>query len=88
MKTVDLSDRLKKCVQEDIESQPLYIDVADECIKCNWCPSWGGSQEVKRINQHCKRDKSHSKARMKLMGKDEDSTSHGTQDIRKFFKHD
>ena len=42
-------------------------------------------QEVKRVNQHCKRDKSHQKARMKLMGHSDDSL-HGMQDIRDFFK--
>ena len=51
MQSVDLDGRLKKCVQEEnVETQPLYIDIADECIKCNWCPSWSGSQEVKRVN--------------------------------------
>lgn len=86
MKTIDLTDRLIHCFKEDnVESQPLYIDTPDECIKCSWCPSWNGSQEVKRVNQHCKRDKSHQKARMKLMGHSDDSL-HGMQDIRDFFK--
>ena len=86
MESVDLDGRLKKCVQEEnVETQPLYIDIADECIKCNWCPSWSGSQEVKRVNQHCKRDKCHTKARMKLMGV-EDNILHGMQDNRQFFQ--
>ena len=87
MKIIDLTDQiiLKKYSNEDSnESQPLYIDEPDECIKCFWCPSWSGSQEVKWVNQHCKRDKSHQKACMKLMGHSDDSL-HGMQDIKDFF---
>ena len=64
----DLDSRLAKCHQEDqIDEQPLYVDDADDAIKCAWCPGWSGSQ-VKRVNQHCKRDKSHLKAHMIVLG--------------------
>ena len=86
MTAVHLDERLKKCFQEEVEDQPLYIDIPDECIKCTWCPSWSGSQEVKRVNQHCKRDKCHAKAGMKLMGGGQDNDLHGMQDIRQFLQ--
>ena len=80
----DLNKRLKKCYKEiDIEIQPLYIDREEECY---WCPAWNGSQLVKRVNQHCKRDKSHMKAHMKAMGHSiSDTELQGVQDIRTFF---
>ena len=59
---------LKKCHKEDVDPQPLYIDSIDECIKCKWCPNWAGSQQVKGVNQHCKRDKCHLKARSREKG--------------------
>ena len=73
---------LEKCHKEDVEPQPLHIDSIDECIKCKWCPNWAGSQ-VKRVNQHCKRDKCHLKARSRE--KEETQTELGVQYIRSFF---
>ena len=85
MMPIDLHAHLKKCcIEESIETQPLYIDGVDECIKCTWCHVWSGSQKVKRINQHYKRDKCHAKAHMRAKGYSE-SDSHGMRDIRDFF---
>lgn len=80
----DLDSILKKCIkEEDVDQQPLYVDDIDECIKCKWCPTWSGSQLVKRVNQHCKRDRSHSKARSRENGQSQ-SELQGVQDIRSF----
>ena len=41
---------------------------------------------MKRVNQHCKRDKCHTKAHMKLMGGSQDNDLHGMQGITKFLQ--
>ena len=50
----DFDKAIEKCHKEETEEQPLYVDAGEECIKCKWCPEWKGSQQVKRVNQHCK----------------------------------
>ena len=56
----DLDDRLAKCYKEpDLNEQSLFVDDTEDSIKCAWCSRWSGSQQVKRVNQHCKRDKCH-----------------------------
>lgn len=74
-----------KCkMEENCPKQPLFIDEADETIKCSWCPTWGGSGKTKVINQHVKTAASHQKARKKLLDID-DSPQPGQQlDIRFF----
>ena len=72
---------LEKCSKEDVDPQPLYIDSID---KCKWCPNWAGSQQVKRVNQHCKRDKCHFKAHSREKGEMQTELE-GVQDIRSFF---
>ena len=81
--TVDLDKAIQKCHEEGPEEQPLYIDAIEECIKCKWYPGWQGSPQVKRVNQHCKRDKSHITARRKQSG--EIQPLKGVKDIRTYF---
>ena len=64
------------------EDQPLYIDDGLDKIMCKWCPSWTGSISVKVVNQHVRKSKSHSHARLKR----QPSSSTGVQlDISVFF---
>ena len=51
--------RLLPISKEDAPDQPLHIDEMVEAIKCHWCPTWGGSQAVKVINQHVRTYKCH-----------------------------
>ena len=82
----ELDDRLAKCYKEpDLDEQPLFVDDTEDSIKCAWCSGWSGSQQVKRVNQHCKRDKCHLKARMKALGHPNPEPLEGVQDIRTYF---
>ena len=48
LKTVDLGVVLAKArKEENVPDQPLYVDEAEETIKCRWCTSFKGSQELK-----------------------------------------
>ena len=83
LKTVDLGVVLAKArKEENVPDQPLYVDEAEETIKCRWCTSFKGSQELKHINQHTKKAVSHQLALRKTTG----VADQGDQpDIRTFF---
>ena len=81
----DIAKALEKCDKEELsgsdEEQPLFLDEANECIMCNWCPNWKGAIEVKVANQHVRKAKSHQEKRRK----DDTGQSLGTRDIRNYF---
>ena len=69
------------------EDQPLYIDDSEKTIKCHWCTTFKGSQEVKHVNQHTLKSSSHCNARKRFFGISEENRSRGENqlDIRDFF---
>lgn len=82
----DIEKALGKCDKEEElssdEEQPLFIDEANECISCYWCPDWKGAIEVKVANQHVRKSKSHQQKRHK----DDTGQSAGIHDIRNYFE--
>ena len=63
-----LQESLQHCDKKegsDVE-QPLYIIYSEstESIKCRWCPAWEGALKMKVVNQHVRKSKSHSNARI------------------------
>ena len=85
----DLSKVLSKCVVEEAASedgQPLFIDESCDMIKCNWCPGFKGSIELRVLNQHCKTAKSHTSMRKKLLGEESAPSTQGLQKITDYFR--
>lgn len=87
--TSDLFKSLAKCDKEDISEgdQPIHIDEALDTIKCRWCPTWGGSQAVKVINQHVRKSKSHLAARIKELNLVEPISEGAQMHITDFFSN-
>lgn len=93
MKKPKLDEVLAKCDSEDTSTavvpasvtQPLYIDEGEETIKCKWCCNWNGSQEVKVINQHVRKSKSHCSARVLELNLPQPKTTGAQMNITDFF---
>lgn len=90
MDSIDLGKILKKCKREDDveeDDQPLHIDDAMESIACSWCPGFKGSIEVRVINQHTSRAKSHKSERKRKFSSEFTSPMKGVKDIRTYMNN-
>ena len=73
-------------MEENVSEEPLHIDEPEETILCRWCPTWKGSIKTKVVNQHVRKAASHTNARKKIIGIEEQGPTGVYKDIRTFFK--